>query len=306
MANTSRRKFKPFVAWVDNEESLTADHQIQNNSSLPGGSEAHWSDDQTSKQFTLSCDKPEIRTAEREFSTEDSVFQEQRAGLRKHCHWFDDTADSFEADGASSSSPNNFSIPSPKRTFGRRRMKEEKSSSSVQTLKDKDDDSANCAEYSRDTPSATYPRHMQVCLPPGCIPTDVILQVPQNETQSTPQWRNVMTEDTEVDLWMQDICHQAMTLQNSFVQPIISAPVISTLPVARELEGDVSREKTPSTDILLELFLENQERVVRRNAICEELEMTMSLVKINGVKFSLRHLREELLNTMKIRKLQEV
>ena len=111
-----------------------------------------------------------------------------------------------------------------------------------------------------------------------------------------------MTEDTEVDLWMQDICHQAMTLQNSFVQPVISTPVISTLTVARDLEGDVSREKTPSTDILVELFLENQERVVRRNAICEELEMRMSLVEINGVNFSLWYLRGELLNTLKIRK----
>ena len=97
-----------------------------------------------------------------------------------------------------------------------------------------------------------------------------------------------------------------MTLQNCFVQPVISAPVISTLPVAQDLEGDVSCEKCPSTDILLELFLENEERVVRRNAICGELEMTMSLVKINGVKFSLWHLRAELLNTLKIRKLQEV
>ena len=297
---------KPFVAWVDNEESLTADHQMQNNSSLPGGREAHWSDDQTSKQFTLSCDKSEIRTAEREFSTEDSVFQEQRAGLRKRYHWFDEPVESLDADGAKSSCPNNFSIPSPKRTFGRRKMKEEKSSSSLQTLKEEDYHSVNCAEYSRATPPVTYPRHMQVCLPPGCIPTDVIVQVPQNDTQSTPQWRNVMTEDTEVDLWMQDICHQAMTLQNSFVQPVISAPVISTLPVARELEGDVSREKTPSTDIMLELFMENEERIVRRNAICEEPEMTMSLVKINGVKFSLWHLRAELLNTLKIRKLQEV
>ena len=203
---------KPFVAWVNNVESLTTDQQMQKNSSLPGGSEAHWGDDQTSKQFTLSCDKPEIRTPKQEFSTADSEFQEQRAGLRKRCHWFDEPVESLDADGANSSSPNNFSIPSARRAFGWRRWKEGKSSSSVQTLKDKDYHFANCAEYSRDTPPATYPRHMQVSFPPGCIPTDVILQVPQNDTQSTPQWRNVTTEDTEVDLWMQDICDQAMTL----------------------------------------------------------------------------------------------
>ena len=303
MANSSGRKIKPFVAWVDNEESLTTDHQMQKNSSLPDGSEAHWSDDQTSKQMTLSCDEPEIRTAEGEFSTAESEFQKQRGGLRKRCHWFDDTAESFDADAANSSSANNFSISSPIRTFRRRRWKEKKSSSSAQTLKDKDCHSANCAEYSRATPPATYPGHMQVCLPPGCIPTDVIVQVPENDTQSTPQWRNVMTEDTEVDLWMQDICHQAMTLRNSFVQPVFSAPVISTLPIARDLEREVSLEIIPSTDILLRLFLENQKGVVRRNAICEELEMTTSLVKINGVKFTLWHLRAELLNTLKIRKL---
>ena len=65
----------------------------------------------------------------------------------------------------------------------------------------------------------------------------------------------------------------------------------------------MSLEKIPSTDILLKMFFENQNWVVRRNAICEELEMTTSLVKINGVKFSLWHLRAELVNTLKIRKL---
>ena len=175
---------------------------MQKNSSLPGGRESHWSDDQTSKQFTLSCDEPEIIIAEGEFSTAESEFQDQRGGLHKRCHWFEDTAEYFDADGPNSSSPNNVSISSLRRPFGWRRCKEEKSSSSVQTLKEEDYHSANCAEYSRATPPATYPRHMQVCLPPGCIPTDVIVQVPQNDTQSTPQWRNVMTEDTEVDLWM--------------------------------------------------------------------------------------------------------
>ena len=112
----------------------------------------------------------------------------QPGGLRKRCHWFDEPVESVDADGANSSSPNNFSISSPRRNFGRHIWKEEKSWSSVQTLKDKDCHSANCAEYSHATPPATYSRHMQVCLPPGCIPTDVILQVPQNDTQSTPQW----------------------------------------------------------------------------------------------------------------------
>ena len=65
----------------------------------------------------------------------------------------------------------------------------------------------------------------------------------------------------------------------------------------------MSLEKIPSTDILLKMFFENQNWVVRRNAISEELEMTTSLVKINGVKFSLWLLRAELVNTLKIRKL---
>ena len=50
------------------------------------------------------------------------------------------------------------------------------------------------------------------------------------------------------------------------------------------------------------LFMQNQREIVRRNAICEELEMTVGLVKINGMKFSLWHLRAELLNTVQIKK----
>ena len=302
MANNGERKIKPFVALVEGEKNLTAECHEQNNSSSSDGSETRCNDDQTSKQLTLPRDENEIRIVEEEFATAESESQErlfQGGLLRKRCHWVEDTQEPFSAEEANSSSTSNFPISPLKRIHGRRRWNGQKSPSPVQNLKGEECHFDYCFDYSRSTPPIAYPRHMQVCLPPGCIPTEVMVQVPQHATQSTLQLRDVMTEDTEVDPWMKDICNQAMTLQN-FAQPVTA----SALAVPGDLEGDVSQGKSQHfTDKVLGLFMQNQKGVGRRNAICEELEKTTSFVKINGAKLSLWHLRAELINTLKITKL---
>ena len=263
MASASGRKTRPFIAWAENEESLTTGSQMQNKSSWLDDSKTLCSNDNTNKPFTWPWNEHEPVT------------------------------EPVTTDWATSS----HKVSSPKRTHGWRGWKGKMKMSSVQqTFKGEEYHSDNCNivhDDSNTMPSVTHPSHLLVCLPPGCVPTEVIFRVPNNETESRPQSRDVMVEDPDVDLWMKDIFHQAVTMQN-VEQPVVSAPRISTL------EGALL-EKRSSTDIELRLFLQNQKGVIRRNAICEELERTMTLIKINGVRFSLWHLREELKITSQIK-----
>ena len=258
MANNSRRKIEPIFAWAEYEESHLADHPMPNDFSSPKGSEAPCANRKNSKKVNFPRNEPELRV------------------------------EPFDMEGDVSPPCKNFS--SSKRLFKRRRWKgKKKSSSSVQTFKDYHPDNCEnvpCLTSHLTPPNIMYPGHVQVCLPPGCLPSEVVLISSGGDTESTPQSRDVMVEDTEVDLWLKDICNQAMTLYTS-VQPVISEP---------------SSSKKSSLDNRLMLFMQNQRGIVRRNAICEELEMTMGLVKINGMKFSLWHLRAELLNTLQIKK----
>ena len=275
MANNSGRKIKPIFAWAEYEESPLADQLMPDDFSSSKGSEWPCANGKNSKQVDFPRDEPEL------------------------------IVEPFDIEGAASLPCKKFQ--SSKRLFKRRIWKgKKKSSSSVQTFEDKDYHPDNCENVPCFTsrlspPSITYPGHVQVCLPPGCLPSEVVLMSSGGDTESTPQSWDVMVEDTEVDLWLKDICNQAMTLHTS-AQPVISAPASSASSGAKDLERVVPEEKKSSLDNRLMLFMQNQRGIVRRNAICEELEMTMGLVKINGMKFSLWHLRAELLNTLQIKK----
>ena len=256
MANNSGRKIEPIFAWAEYEESHLADHPMPNDFSSPKGSEAPCANRKNSKKVNFPRNEPEL------------------------------IVEPFDMEGDVSPPCKNFS--SSKRLFKRRRWKgKKKSSSSVQTFEDKDYHSDNCENVPCLTshltpPNIMYPGHVQVCLPPGCLPSEVVLISSGGDTESTPQSRDVMVEDTEVDLWLKDICNQAMTLHTS-AQPVISAPASPASSGAKDLERDVPEEKKSSLGSRLMLFVQNQKGIIRRNAICEELEMTMGLVKINGM-----------------------
>ena len=53
---------------------------------------------------------------------------------------------------------------------------------------------------------------------------------------------------------------------------------------------------------MFKIFLQNPKVASRRNATCEELEMVTGFVKVNGSKFSLWHLRNELRESLQAKK----
>ena len=61
-------------------------------------------------------------------------------------------------------------------------------------------------------------------------------------------------------------------------------------------------ENIPLPCKMFKIFLQNPKVVSRRNATCEELEMVTGFVKVNGSKFSLWHLRNELRESLQAKK----
>lgn len=123
----------------------------------------------------------------------------------------------------------------------------------------------------------------------------MIAQVSTKVKYSTSKVRNFVPLDKgcEVDPWINDICAE----EYPGPQPgIICVSGLSALTVVHDLKEDIALENHLLENVVLKMFLQNQRVVYRRNAICEELEMIMCLVKINGAKFSLRHLLAELQN----------
>ena len=92
-----------------------------------------------------------------------------------------------------------------------------------------------------------------------------------------------------------DICDQALTKENADEPETMTAPVEAGATIVHDLQEEIC----PPENGNLDGFFQSRKTSQRRRAICEELEMVTGLVKINGAKFSLWHLRKELPQTMK-------
>ena len=280
MANAAGRTIKPSVARDDNGTFPTAD-----------GKEAN--SNQTNKLLDLR-DELGTESAETDSAlTEQSGLHEDqllRGVTQKRCQWFSDTQVDVDLNASSSFSPNKRSAAHSPKIRKRVQLQRKKSSCRVHSVIDKNpgpDYSLGHSESESSTEvCTTRSTVISLCFPPGCIPSGVIAQI-----SATSKERSFVPLDKgwEVDLWMDNICAEASTTLTNQAQPeMISAPVVHDLKEDAELENNLL------PNAVLEMFLKNHRVVYRRNAICEELERIMSLVKINGRKFSLWHLRAEL------------
>lgn len=290
MANAAGpgRTFKPFVAWDDNGKFATAD-----------GNEAN--SNQTNKLLDLQRNDLGTESAETDSAlTEQSGLREgqlPQGVTQKRCQWFSDTQEAVDSNASFPFSPNKRSAAPSSKIRKRVQLQRKKSSCRIHSVIDENPDpdfSLGHSESESSTEVCTIRSTvMSLCLPPGCIPSEVIAQIPEKVTYSKSKERSFVPLDKgwEVDLWINNICAEAsITLTNQAPPEMISAPVVHDLKEDAELENNLL------PNAVLEMFLQNQRVVYRRNAICEELERITSLVKINGSKFSLWHLRAELQN----------
>ena len=271
MANVAGRTIKPFIAWDDKEtfeeletESTETDSALKEQSGLREGPSS-------------------------------------RGVTQKRCQWFSDTQEAFDSNMVSPFSLDKHSAaPSSKKIRHRIKWQRNKSSCTVHSVLDENLHSGYFSRHAGSSTATCTVRStvVSLCLPPGCIPSEVIAQVPAKVTYSTSKESSLVLLDKgcEVDPWINNIFAEAPSLTNPAQTGMKSAPGLSTLTVVHDLKEDISRGNNILANSVLKMFLENQRVVNRRNAICAELEMITGFVKINGAKFSLWELRAELHN----------
>ena len=107
-----------------------------------------------------------------------------------------------------------------------------------------------------------------------------------------------LSADEELnDFWAKDLCSQGLFLEGTFGPEVTSASTRRGLITVLD-----QAENIPLPCKMFKIFLQNPKVVSRRNATCEELEMVTGFVKVNGSKFSLWHLRNELRESLQAKK----
>ena len=298
----------------DNEKQRSEDHQVHYYPSVIkslNSGENHWNDEDGDDQLAVPFEELEYhasmldRTDASAFQSEQPLYPMSREELFKRCQWFDDIEEPVGANAASPPSQSNRLKLAPKQIYQRVKSRRQKSPTPVApigSLTVEECDFDFCPDQRPDASRKINQTLIEVCLPPGCIPSNVIVQVNREESQSETEARATIQNDGVHDLWMDDICHQALTLENFDEPGAIAASNVSGVTVVHDLEEESLPEGSHLACRMFKGFLQSLTASFRRNAICEELEMVTGLVKINGARFNLWHLRKELLKTLKTRK----
>lgn len=219
-----------------------------------------------------------------------------REEMSKRCQWFDSAEELVDTNATLSPSRMNQPKLSPKQVYRRMKPRGQLSNSPISTL---ESDEKECISSPGKPLAATQricPTVFPVCLPPGCVPPNVTVQLTRGETQPRTEVEVTMQCDEELDCWLEDICQQ-MILEKPH---IMSSGIETEITIVHDL-ADVLSQNVGSSEF--NCFHKSRKAPLRRNAICEELEMLIGLVKVNGAKFSLWHLRKEFVKTLKLRKL---
>ena len=263
--------------------------------------EAHGNGDKTDSLLTSDCDELENITLESDPSSPQPGFREALEfpeAVRKRCQWLDSLSVAGHANNECSSQGKCSIAPSPKQIYGRLRKQEKKSSRPGYTFTDEELESGSSSVRLTTAPHEVWTTAIPICLPPGCIPSEVMVQLPGKALQSELEARTFTMVDSqsEADPWIMDICDQALA-DRSQVQPgPFSSPFLSACTEVHDLANE--EDLWPRITVR-SMSVKKQKVESGRNAICEVLEMNTSFVKINGAKFSLWHLRAKRLDTFK-------
>ena len=226
-----------------------------------------------------------------------------REELFKRCQWFDDIEELVGENAALPPSQSNRLKLSPKQIYQRVKSRRQKSPNPIRGLMVEECEFDFCPDQRPAASRKTNQTLAEVCFPPGCIPSNVIIHVTRDKSRSETEARATIEYDGVHDLWMDDICYQALTLENFDEPGVLSGPSVAGVSVVHDLEEEIFPEGSHLGCVMSKSFLQCHKAPHRRNAICEELEMVSGVVKINGARFSLWHLRKELLKTFKFKKL---
>ena len=299
MASNNIFRIIPPVEYDEEENTHSPDHQIQNRVRSLDGAQAHLSEQLVAQYEELvEYISVDTKTDASVRQPEPSQYPMTREELYKRCHWFDDFEEPVGTSETLSPCQSNVSRLSPKLLYRQVKSRWQVSPTRLSTLEDEEDELGLPAEQLAAGSKSTSQTVVQVCLPPGCIPSNVIVDLSREESRSGTEAAVTVMADDEVDIWVEDICKQTNFEQAGNIFPLVETDI----DIVHDL-GDVWPENSYLATTTFSFFVQSKKAPCRRNAICEELEMLTGFVKVNGAKFSLWHLRKDLLKALKLRKL---
>ena len=288
--NSSEPSPPPEFQKKGNPCSTDSDHiqETQALRSLDSGNN-HGNDEDESHNLFGQSEMDECGVRQYPLSTEE---------LYKRCKWFEDTEEPTGASVAFSFSQSNQSKMTPKNLYHRVKSRREASTTTICSLEDEEHRFAFCPQQPASPSLKTNPKSpVQICLPPGCIPSNMIVQFTRKESQSGVEEEVTMEAGEELDMWVRDILDHMSLEEPNFIPKVVEAGVTTV----QDLDEEVFLENNQLQGTF-NCFRESPKASHHRNAICEELEMVTGIVKVNGARLSLWHFRKELPKTLKLRK----
>lgn len=218
--------------------------------------------------------------------------------LQKRCKLFEGTEEPAGASVSFSFAHSNQSKMSPKNLYHQFKSRRDASPTTICSLEDEEHHFALFSQQPASASLKTNPKSpVPICLPPGCIPSNMIVQFTRKESQSGIQEEVTMEAGEELDMWVRDILDQISLAEPDIIPQVVEKGVTTV----QDLDEEVFLENNQLRGTF-NCFLESQKASNHRNAICEELEMMTGIVKVNGARLSLWHFRKELPKTLKLRK----
>ena len=302
----SKKGFQTNPPWQcdERENTYSTNHQIQHHGTLLHDGEIRWNNKDEKHDLSVHPEEREYCSA---LTLQHGRHQDptSRKELYKRCHWFDDFDEPVGTNAAMSPPKRNHPKLSPKQVYGRMKSQPKVSPTDVCNLTAEECEFELSAQKSQTASCKSSQFQVGVCLPPGCIPSNMIVQVTREESHSGKETKAIMEIDGERDLWLEDICHQALTIKHAGEPRIMTAPFEAGVTIVHDLQEEICPEIGNVANTMFNGFLQRRKAAYRRNAMCEELEMMTGFVKINGAKFSLWHLRKDLLQTKKRKRFGE-
>ena len=217
--------------------------------------------------------------------------------LHKRCRWFDEIDEPQNADASTYTSSHqcNRSTISPKKLFQAAKLRQKVLPTTASSLMD--DESDFCPPQPPAASNNATQSIVEVSFPPGCVPSNAIVHI-NRMLEPQPVVEVIAAAELEhedlSDSWIQDLCSQALSLEGPFGPEVTSASTSCGLITVHDLAEENTAEMNPLPCKMFKIFLQNPKVASRRNATCDELEMVSGFVKVNGARFSLWHLRNEL------------
>ena len=217
--------------------------------------------------------------------------------LHKRCRWFDEIEEPQNADASTYTSSHqcNRSTISPKKLFQAAKLRQKVLPTTAYSLMD--DESDFCPPQPPAASNSASQAIVEVSFPPGCVPSNAIVHI-NRMLEPQPVVEVIAAAELEhedlSDSWIQDLCSQALSLEGPFGPEVTSASTSCGLITVHDLAEENTAEMNPLPCKMFKIFLQNPKVASRRNATCDELEMVSGFVKVNGARFSLWHLRNEL------------